>query len=121
MAIYLKLVGHNYDDANPKHKYMKVELRYQLGGINYATYDMEKRGYYAHAQIVEREKHDYNGRPYWTESYTAFSNGGKILLKEVTRKSKKATEELSKDFLKNETVKYLIGRIEEESREKAIY
>ena len=121
MAIYLKLVGHNYDDEQPKRKYMKVELRYQLGGINYATYDMEKRGYYAHAQIVEREKRDYNGKPYWTESYTAFSNGGKILLKKVKRKDKKATEELSKDFLKNETVKYLIGRIEEESGEKAIY
>lgn len=121
MAIYLKLVGHNYDDEQPKHKYMKVELRYQLGGINYATYDMEPRGYYAHAQIVEREKHDYDGRPYWTERFTMFQNGGKILLKEVKRKSKKATEELSKDFLKNETVKYLIGRIEEESGEKAIY
>lgn len=121
MAIYLKLVGHNYNDEQPKQKYMKVELRYQLGGINYATYDMEPRGYYAHAQIVERELHDYNGKPYWTESYTIFSNGGKILLKEVQRKSKKTAEALSKDFLKNETVKYLIGRIEEESGEKAIY
>lgn len=121
MAIYLKLVGHNYNDEQPRQKYMKVELRYQLGGINYATYDMEKRGYYAHAQIVEREKHDYDGRPYWTESFTMFQNGGKILLKEVKRKSQKTAEELSKDFLENETVKYLIGRIEEESGEKAIY
>lgn len=121
MAIYLKLEGHNYSDEQPKQKYMKVELRYQLGGMNLATYDMEKRGYYAHAQIVECEKHDYNGRPYWSESYTMFRNGGKILLKEVKRKSQKTAEALSKDFLKNETVKYLIGRIEEESGEKAIY
>lgn len=121
MAIYLKLEGHNYDDTNPKHKYMKVELRYRLGGINYSTYDMEKRGYYAHAQIVEREKHNYNGNPYWTESYTIFRNGGKTLLKEVKRKSKKTEEALSKDFLKNETVRWLIGLIEQESGEKAIY
>lgn len=116
MAIYLKLEGRNYDDTNPKHKYMKVELRYQLGGIN-----MEKRGYYAHAQIVECEKHDYNGKPYWTESYTAFRNGGKTLLKEVQRKSKKTAETLSTDFLKNDTVRWLIGQIEQESGEKAIY
>lgn len=121
MAIYLKLVGHNYSDEQPKQKYMKVELRYQLGGTNLFTYKQEPRGYYAHAQIVECERHDYNGKPYWTESYTIFSNGGKTLLKEVQRKSKKTAEALSKDFLKNDTVRWLISQIEQESGEKAIY
>lgn len=121
MAIYLKLEGHNYSDVKAAHKYMKVSLSYQLGGINYATYDMEKRGYYAHAQIVERKPVDCNGRTLWAESFTMFSNGGKILLKEVKRKSQKTAEELSKDFLKNDTVQYLIGKIEEESGEKAVY
>jgi hypothetical protein len=65
--------------------HIKIELRYNLGGISWATYQPEKRGYYLHVTPVKRETRD----GYALESFTAFT-GYKQLVKEVTRKSVKA-------------------------------
>lgn len=64
--------------------FLRVELRYNLGGISWATGQNEPRGYYLHAQPVERGQN--------FESFTAFT-GGKMLLKTVTRQTKKAENE----------------------------
>lgn len=65
--------------------HVKIELRYNLGGPNYAYGGMNKRGYYIHVTPVKRETR--NG--YGLESFVAFT-GYKQLVKEVTRKSAKA-------------------------------
>jgi hypothetical protein len=61
--------------------FVKVELYYNKGGMNYFTYREEKRGYYLSVSPVYRER--------GMESYTAFT-GTKQLIKETSRKSEKA-------------------------------
>lgn len=68
--------------------HLLIELRYNLGGINYFTYKQEPRGYYLSVSPVKLEHRD----GYTLESYTAFT-GTKYLVKEVTRKSAKAEKE----------------------------
>ena len=68
--------------------HIKIELRYDLGGPNFAYGGMNKRGYYIHVTPVKRETRD----GYTLESFTAFT-GYKQLVKEVTRKSAKAEAE----------------------------
>ena len=68
--------------------FVKVEVYYSLGGMNYFTYKVEPRGYYLSVTPVEK----INRGSYVTESCAAFS-GYKMLLKEVKRKSKKAEME----------------------------
>lgn len=65
--------------------HIKIELRYDPGGPNFAYGGMNKRGYYIHVSPVKRETR--NG--YTLESFVAFT-GYKQLVKEVTRKSAKA-------------------------------
>lgn len=68
--------------------HLKIEVYYDLGGYSYFTYTEKKRGYYVSVTPVKR----------WTvegvvmESFTAFT-GFKMLVKEVSRKSKKAESE----------------------------
>lgn len=72
---------------NPaKVTHLKIELYYDLGGMNYFTGRAENRGYYLSVTPVERHT---NSQGYATESFTAFT-GTKILLNGVARKSKKA-------------------------------
>lgn len=68
--------------------HLLIELKYNLGGINYFTYKQEPRGYYLSVSPVKLEHRD----GYTLESYTAFT-GTKYLVKEVTRKSAKAEQE----------------------------
>lgn len=65
--------------------HIKIELRYDLGGPNFAYGGMSKRGYYIHVTPVKRENRD----GYALESFVAFT-GYKQLIKEVARKSAKA-------------------------------
>lgn len=65
--------------------HIKIELRYDLGGPNFAYGGMSKRGYYIHVTPVKREER-YGCM---IESFVAFT-GYKQLVKEVTRKSAKA-------------------------------
>lgn len=67
---------------------LKIDVYYVLGGYNCFTHKTEARGYYLSASPVQRYERD--GVAF--ESYTAFS-GAKLLLLEVSRKSKKAEAE----------------------------
>lgn len=84
--------------------FVKVEVYYNLGGINYFTYEVEPRGYYLSVSPVER----VNRGGYIMESCAAFS-GYKTLLKEVKRKSKKAEAEAEQ--IAAERMKPIIDRV----------
>lgn len=68
------------NDANA----LVIEVYYSKGGINYFTYNIERRGYYLSVCPVLSASGFL--------SYTSFS-GTKVLLKEVSRKSAKAEAE----------------------------
>lgn len=70
-----------YLNTNKEKTFLKCELYYSLGGMNYFTGKTEARGYYVSVSPVERG----DG---W-ESYTAFS-GWKKCVVECARKGKKA-------------------------------
>ena len=103
MKEYLQLKGNA-----KKCTHLKVEVYYNLGGMNYFTYKTEPRGYYLSMSPVERTVR--NG--FISEGYTAFS-GNKVLLKEVSRKSKKAEQEALKtaESIKN----YYIDKVLEKN------
>lgn len=65
--------------------HIKVRIYYDLGGYNYFTHKQQKRGYYISVTPVTYS----NKNGIITEGFTAFT-GEKMLLKEVTRQSKKA-------------------------------
>lgn len=73
---------------NKNANFLEIEVKYSLGGYNYFTYKSEPRGYYLSVSPVQRSTRDGIG----FVSYTAFS-GVKMLLLEVSRKSKKAEAE----------------------------
>lgn len=78
---------------NPaKVTHLKIELYYDLGGMNYFTGRAENRGYYLSVTPVERGMRDGG---FISESYTAFT-GIKQNIKQVTRKSAKAESEAEK-------------------------
>lgn len=74
---YLKL-------KNGENDFLRVELYYSLGGMNYFTYKQEARGFYLSVSPVKRERN--------MESYTAFT-GTKLCVHECKRFSKKAAEQ----------------------------
>lgn len=71
-------------DGKGNTTHLRVELYYDLGGINYFTYREERRGYYGSVIPVARDG--------IMEGFTAFT-GIKKLIKEVSRKSAKAEDE----------------------------
>lgn len=75
-----------YIKTNQENQFLKCELYYSLGGMNYFTYKNDARGYYVSVSPVERETRDYGVT---MESYTAFS-GWKKCVVECARKGKKA-------------------------------
>ena len=65
--------------------HIRVEVRYNLGGLGFSSYTPEPRGYYLHVTPVTLEtRYGCN-----IESFTAFT-GVKQCVKTVTRKSAKA-------------------------------
>jgi len=68
-------------------KEIEIELRYQLGGHNWGTGDFEARGYYVSFDVVERSEGVVRRQLYG--SMDTGLKTGKILCKEVKRKSKK--------------------------------
>ena len=74
--------------------HLRIDLYYDLGGYNVFTYKTDPRGYYASFLPVKREVHTH----YTSESFVGFS-GFKVLLKEVTRQSKKARTEALEEFI----------------------
>ena len=73
-----------YLATNVPNKFIKVRTYYKKDSMNYFTYKTEARGYYLSVTPVERAR--------GFESFVAFT-GFKVLLKEVTRASKKAEAE----------------------------
>ena len=65
-------------------QYLKCQVYYSLGGVNYFTYKNEQRGYYVSLTPVTRER--------GFESFTAFT-GGKFCIVPAARQSKKREEE----------------------------
>lgn len=74
---YVKIAENNHDKCN----YIKIYLLYDIGGMNYFTGRIKKRGYYLTVVPVEKG----NG----CESVTAFS-GVIECIEECKRQSKKA-------------------------------
>lgn len=75
-----------YIPTNKENHFLKCELYYSLGGMNYFTGRPEQRGYYVSVSPVERRTTDYGVT---SESYTAFT-GFKACVVTCERKSKKA-------------------------------
>lgn len=89
---------------NNSENYLRVMMDYSLGGHNWYNGDNERRGYYLYCSPVEKKTSYFsNGEPFVTYTETV-GKGGKFLLKEVSRQSKKANEE---------AVKLAKGRTEE--------
>lgn len=68
-------------------KFLKSEVYYNKGGINYFTYKTDPRGYWVSVTIVEREVRE-NGVS--IESFSLFGSGYREFLFEVKKQSKKA-------------------------------
>ncbi len=79
---------------------IKMSTGYDLGGMNYFSGAVNRRGYYLYAQPVERS--DSNG--FRCESTTLFS-GFKVMLVEVSRKGKKA-EATAEDLAREQAQRY---------------
>ena len=67
--------------------HLRVEVYYSKGGINYFTYNNEKRGYYVQVSPVIREERG----GCTIETYAAFS-GYKRLVRETSKKLGKKAE-----------------------------
>ncbi|MGI9143073.1 MAG: hypothetical protein ACR2IJ_07760 [Fluviibacter sp.] len=76
----------HYLKTNQPNTEIKIELKYSKGGINYFNSKNELRGYYLHAQPVEREIRE-NGIT--IERYTP-AKGYKALILETKRQSEKS-------------------------------
>lgn len=91
-----------YLNTNKEKTFLKCELYYSLGGMNYFTSRVEARGYYVSVSPVERG----DG---W-ESYTAFS-GWKKCVVECARKGKKAEAKALEVY--EATKQEMLGRFED--------
>ena len=98
----MQQIKKEYINTNQDKTFLKCELYYSLGGMNYFTGRAEARGYYVSVSPVERG----DG---W-ESYTAFS-GWKKCVVECARKGKKAEAKALEVY---ETAKQeMLGRFED--------
>lgn len=77
-----------YLKTNKENTEIKIELKYNKGGVNYTNSKNEQRGYYLHIQTVKREFME-NG--IIIESLQLF-NGFKALILETKRQSEKGYE-----------------------------
>ena len=91
-----------------KETVLEVSVGYDLGGYNYWNNTINKRGYYLFCTPCElREITVPKGIPYTTVTQI-MGKGLKILLKEVTRQSKKAAAEA--DRLVEKQIEHLIQK-----------
>ena len=74
-----------YLKTNKENTEVKIELKYNLGGLNYWNYKTEARGYWLHIHTLKIERQ----QGCTIESYNCFS-GYKALILETKRKSDKA-------------------------------
>ena len=83
-----KLIRYYNVNNYPNVTHLKAEIYYSLGGMNYFTSKVERRGYYMSIMPVESS----NRHGCVMESYTAFT-GLKQCVFEVSRKSQKKMNE----------------------------
>ena len=76
-----------------ENKFLKIEVFYSKGGMNYYNGKNEARGYWLSARQVERSESGTTG--FMMESFGMFS-GAKIFLLEVKRQSAKSYEQACK-------------------------
>lgn len=93
-----------YFDTTIENLKIKTRIYYHLGGINYFTGNVEKRGYYLSVSPVTVETSGI----YKIESFTAFS-GTKVLLLECNRKSYK--KEIEAQNISSEKMQELINYV----------
>lgn len=85
---YIKLIP-----SDTKENTLCLTIGYSLGGYNWYNGDSERRGYYLYCSPCNRETKKLNdGKEYTTVTET-LGKGAKVLLKEVTRQSKKSETE----------------------------
>lgn len=86
-----------------------LETGYSEGGSNWYNGDTERRGYYLYCTPVKVETHSLpDGREYRTFTQV-LGKGNKVLLKEVSRRSKKAAE--TAELLAEEKADWLLGQV----------
>ena len=76
---------------------LELNLTYSLGGTNMFTYKPEKRGYYLHITVVKREQSCITRQLHGNLDGSNLKSG-KILIKEVGRKSNKTYTNLVKSL-----------------------
>jgi hypothetical protein len=77
-----------------ENKYLKVELDYSLGGVNYFNSTRNERGLKVYFREVERS----NANGYTTESFMVFGDNKafQVHLLDMTRKSQKVIDKYGK-------------------------
>lgn len=94
-----------------------IEVSYDLGGHNYFTGKYEPRGYYLRCTpCVISNTQTCNGTSYKTISISSDKPGMKMLLKEVSRQSKKSEQDAL--LRAEEKEDWLIGKVCESQRLK---
>jgi hypothetical protein len=90
-----------------------VKLRYMLGGWGYLSHEYSERGYYLFIQPVDATFNEDGSL--LCESYKIFE-GYKLLLKGVSRQSKKAEQEAIE--LHEQYVEKMLDELEKERQSK---
>lgn len=91
------------------HNVLRIEVGYSLGGYNWYNGDDEPRGYYLYCTPCERKTNKTSDGMEYTTITEVVGMGGKTLLKQVTRQSKKACEEALK--IAKEKEDWLVQRV----------
>lgn len=97
----MKTIATKYFKTNKDKTFLKVEIYYDIGGMNYFTSGHKARGYYLSARPVEKERN--------FESFVAFTGYYSLLLG-VAKQSKKGETEALKIATK-ERIEELINAV----------
>lgn len=96
-------------DNSDGHNILRIEFGYSLGGHNWYNGNDEPRGYYLYCTPCERKVNKMSDGKEYTTITEVVGKGGKTLLKQVTRQSKKACDEAMK--IAKEKEDWLVQRV----------
>ena len=89
-TFYKRIEGES-EEVGDKIKFLKIEVAYSLGGMNFFDGKQNRRGLYVHFNHVEKE----NRGGYFSESFMPFDECNfKIMAVVLKRKSEKKSEQL---------------------------
>lgn len=97
---------------------LKLHVAYSLGGMNYFTGNINRRGVYLHINPVNVTKSAYGSSEESILMGTGRESGYKILLEELKRKSQKKIEE---QFLKIKEVSDKIVQLYVDEKDSEIF